>query len=107
MIHNKAIDDDGSFYNATMYARSNKINVSEYSSITISVSVNTIFDYELTYLAFYDSSQNCIDITFLGGRGRTSYTTALASNVAYIAFDVFVDDDDDPNITATMKYTYR
>ena len=105
MRHNSGVDYDGSFYNATMYARSNKINVSEYSSITISVRMNTIFDYELGYLALYDSSQNCVDVISI--EGGTSYTTNLSSNVAYIAFDMFVDDDDDPNITATMKYTYR
>lgn len=105
MIHNSGVDEDGSFYSATMYARSNKVNVSEYSSITISVTVNTIFDYEIGYIALYDSSQNCVDV--ISVEGGTSYTTALSSNVAYMAFDMFVDDDDDPNITATMKYTYR
>ena len=108
MIHNSAVDDDGSFYSADMYARSNMIDVSNYSSVTINVSISyTPFYYEIVNIALYDSSKKLLNMEFLGDQGKTSYTTNLSSNVAYMTFDVFVDDDDDPDITATMEYTYR
>lgn len=108
IIHNSAVDEDGTFYSADMYARSNMIDVSNYSSVTINVSISyTPFYYEIVNIALYDSSKKLLNMEFLGDQGETSYTTNLSSNVAYIAFDMFVDDDDDPNITATMEYIYR